>query len=54
MEPLKNLDILFFISVISVPSVVFQRFKSTTEGTEFTEHAFSEIPYKNTVAKSLR
>jgi hypothetical protein len=43
-EPLKNLDILFFVSAISVSSVVFQQFKSTTEGTEFTEQAFSEVP----------
>jgi hypothetical protein len=27
-----------------VPSVVFQQFKSTTEGTEFTEQTFSELP----------
>jgi hypothetical protein len=43
-KPLRNLYILFFLSVISVPSVVFQQVKSTTEGTEFTEQVFSELP----------
>jgi hypothetical protein len=39
-EPLKNIAILFFLSV---NSVVFQQSKSTTEGTEFTERTFSEV-----------
>jgi hypothetical protein len=46
-KPLKNLYIQFSLSVNSVPSVVFQQVKPTTEGTEGTEGTeqfFSEVP----------
>jgi hypothetical protein len=39
-ETLKKLDRIFSLSVISVSSVVFQQFNSTTEDAEIAEWIF--------------